>query len=270
MIRLSVNLNKIALLRNARDGELPALQDCAQQILAIGAHGLTVHPRPDQRHIRPSDLAPLATLCRSTAREFNVEGNPMELAQPNTGHKEHYPGFMSLVLSTRPAQCTLVPDASGQRTSDHGFDLRCSSVRKMLQAVITELDAHGIRSSLFLDADAALMPWAAELGAARVELYTGPYALAWAAGGTRAEEALERCRNAATAAAQAGLGVNAGHDLNLQNLGALVAALPTLQEVSIGHALIADALQLGLTGAVQSYINCLTTAQDSMAARISP
>ena len=260
-VHLSVNLNKIALLRNARDGNVPDVAACAQQLLDGGAHGLTVHPRPDQRHIRPDDLPPLAALCRATGREFNVEGNPMEPARPSAAQTERYPGFLPLVRAARPTQCTLVPDASGQRTSDHGFDLQQRAVRKALRAVIAELCAQNIRTSLFLDADEALMPLAAELGAARVELYTGPYASAWAAGGERADEALARCQRAAAAAAQAGLGVNAGHDLNLQNLGSLAAALPELQEVSIGHALTADALRLGLMGAVQAYLDCLAQAR---------
>ncbi len=263
MIQLSVNLNKIALLRNARDGDVPHVVDCARQILGTGADGLTVHPRPDLRHIRPADLAPLAALCQATGHTFNIEGNPLEPARQRNGQSAGYPGFLALVDTVRPTQCTLVPDTSEQRTSDHGFELRQAAVRTTLQPIIAGLRAQGICVSVFLNADEQLMPWAAELGATRVELYTGPYAKAWGRGGTEAKRELLCCARAAAAAKRAGLGVNAGHDLDLHNLGALATALPDLLEVSIGHALIADALQLGLRQSVQAYLDCLAQARSA-------
>ncbi|GIX30637.1 MAG: pyridoxine 5'-phosphate synthase [Porticoccaceae bacterium] len=248
MIRLSVNLNKIALIRNSRGGNEPSVTDFARIAIAAGAHGITVHPRPDQRHIRPSDVFELAGLIEETPGiEFNVEGNPF------AGAEGTYPGFLYLVEESRPHQATLVPDAPGQLTSDHGFDLRRSGAR--LEPVVCRLKERGIRVSLFLDPDLEQIRLAREVGADRVELYTGPWAVAFPDPARR--EALFRCyEEAAQAAAEAGLGVNAGHDLNLHNLERF-RALPHLLEVSIGHALTVDALRLGMARAVRAYLEVL-------------
>jgi pyridoxine 5-phosphate synthase len=246
MTLLSVNLNKIAVLRNARGGAEPSVPAAARVCLEAGAGGITVHPRPDQRHIRADDVRALAQLCRGRA-EFNIEGNVF--APPRPG----YPGLLALVAETRPTQCTLVPDADGQITSDHGFDLAVDGER--LRPHIAALKAHGCRVSLFVDADARALERAAAIGADRVEIYTGPYAAAHARGDPA--RALAQCVAAAERARAAGLGVNAGHDLNQANLGALVAAIPYLAEVSIGHALIGEALYAGLAATVRAYLALL-------------
>ncbi len=257
-MRLSVNLNKIALVRNARDGGQPDLGEFARRCLEAGAHGITVHPRPDQRHVRARDVRTLRRLLGET--ELNVEGNPF--AGPAPAEREgigDYPGFMSLVSETCPVQCTLVPDATDQLTSDHGFDLEKDGAR--LEPLIKTLRDAGIRVSLFMDPEPGQVARAAVLGAQRIELYTGPYAQAYAHG--QAPEAiLEPYQRAAEAAAQAGLGVNAGHDLDLNNLGIFVAAIPRLLEVSIGHALTVDALRLGMENAVRAYLALLPGAGD--------
>lgn len=248
MVALSVNLNKIALLRNSRPGNYPDVAAHGAQCLAAGAAGLTVHPRPDQRHIRPDDVHTLSALvARHPGREFNIEGNPFA---PAAGT---YPGLLTLVAQTRPHQCTLVPDTTAQLTSDHGFDLVRDSAE--LAPVIAELKRLDVRVSLFMDPDPVQIERAAALGADRIELYTGPYAAACLVGAGRA--ALAPYRQAAERAAELGLGVNAGHDLNLDNLPAFAAALPQLLEVSIGHALIVDALAMGLSSAVIAYLHCL-------------
>lgn len=248
MTALSVNLNKIALLRNSRPGNYPDVVAHGKVCLAAGAAGITVHPRPDQRHIRPDDVRALAALVANyPGREFNIEGNPFA---PASGG---YPGLLALVAETRPQQCTLVPDGATQLTSDHGFDLACDG--KALAPAIAELKALGVRVSLFMDPDPAQIERAAALGAERIELYTGPYAAA-CLGGT-GSTALLPYRQAAACAAALGLGVNAGHDLNLDNLADFAAALPQLLEVSIGHALIVDALAMGLSRAVTAYLQCL-------------
>lgn len=250
MIALSVNVNKIALLRNSRTGNNPDLVRHAEQCIRAGADGITVHPRPDQRHIRPSDVIELAALTGSyQSIEFNIEGNPF--AQPRGG----YPGLMALVEQTQPHQCTLVPDSSAQLTSDHGFDLRVSGPQ--LQPVIAQLQAAGTRVSLFMDPDLEQLDLARQLNADRVELYTGPYAAAWPDCNARQAQ-LARYQAAAHHATAIGLGVNGGHDLNLDNLP-LFATLPGLLEVSIGHALIIDALQIGLDQAVGAYKAALAT-----------
>ncbi len=240
MTRLSVNLNKVALLRNQRDLDLPSVTGAARTAIGAGAQGITVHPRPDERHIRMSDVVALADLLTV---ELNLEGNP-------------FPEFLELVRKVRPAQCTLVPDSPDQATSDHGWCLReagaPSADAERLRPVLAELRELGVRSSLFMDADSEQIEAAAPLGADRVELYTEPWASGF--GGTREPVVLERFAAAARAAQAAGLGVNAGHDLNLDNLGPFLAGVPGVLEVSIGHALIANALELGLAGAVRAYL----------------
>ena len=258
---LSVNLNKVALLRNARDLDLPSVERAARVCLDAGADGLTVHPRPDGRHIRPHDVPALAALLAGTDAEFNIEGNPFAEAEAQPWGD--YPGFVALVEQAVEAggvaQCTLVPDAPGQRTSDHGWSFPHDAER--LAPAVERLKKLGCRVSLFMDAEAAAMPAAAAVGADRVELYTEPYARAFAYGEPAAE--LARAADAAKAAHAAGLSVNAGHDLNLDNLGPFVAAVPHVLEVSIGHALTADALWLGLDAAVRAYQRVLTDAVPS-------
>jgi pyridoxine 5-phosphate synthase len=246
---LSVNLNKVALLRNARQGDVPSVVGAARLAVAAGADGITVHPRPDQRHIRPADVLDLAA---ALAVELNVEGNPFH------GPQGDYPGFLALIERARPAQCTLVPDSSAQLTSDHGWDLERDGAR--LRPLIAGLKALGCRVSLFVDAEVAPMRLAGALGADRIELYTEAYARAHARGAGASE--LQRYRGAALAAQSAGLGVNAGHDLNLHNLEDFCRAVPDVLEVSIGQALIADALELGLAETVRRYRACLARAQD--------
>ena len=244
---LSVNLNKIALIRNSREGNYPDLVAHGRVCLDVGAQGLTVHPRPDQRHIRPQDLASLQELLQDySEREFNVEGNPF--AQAENG----YPGFMALVKNHRPHQCTLVPDSSHQLTSDHGFDLQHAATT--LEPIIKELQDLGIRVSLFVDPDPEQIERAKALGADRIELYTGPYALAHKTQNEDYKRLHERYRLAAQRARYFGLGINAGHDLNLENLKEFLL-IPGIDEVSIGHALTVDALAMGMTEAVQRYLH---------------
>jgi pyridoxine 5-phosphate synthase len=240
MTRLSVNLNKIALLRNSRKIGIPSVIKAAEISIRAGAGGITIHPRPDQRHIRTADVYELAEFLRGFPDvEFNVEGNP-------------FPEFLALVRRVKPTQCTLVPDAPDAATSDHGWDLDKDGAR--LEGVISELHSFGSRVSLFLDADRPQWEIARELSADRVELYTQPYAEAFA----RNEIAgvFATYARAAMAAQSAGLGVNAGHDLNLENL-AQFCRIPGILEVSIGHALIADALEIGLSNAVRAYLRVL-------------
>lgn len=245
-IALSVNLNKIALLRNSRPGNFPDVTAHGRLCLDAGAQGLTVHPRPDQRHIRPEDVTEIAQLIREyPGTEFNIEGNPF--AAP----KGSYPGLMSLVEEARPHQCTLVPDANSQLTSDHGFDLRLDGVR--LRPIIEQLQTWGVRVSLFMDPDQEQIRLAKTAGADRIELYTGPFAEAFATRAPDLEGLFQQYQQAAQLAVGLGLGLNAGHDLNLHNM-TLFRQLPGLQEVSIGHALTVDALQMGMTAAVQAYL----------------
>ena len=246
MTQLSVNINKIAVLRNSRGGSEPDIGRAARTCIAAGAHGITVHPRPDQRHVRPDDVAAIAALLPASA-EFNIEGNVFAPA------RGAYPGLTALVEATRPAQATLVPDSDAQLTSDHGFELRNDAAR--LSPLITQLKALGCRVSLFMDADAADLERAADIGADRVEIYTGPYAHAHAQGDCGRE--LAACVRSAERARAAGLGVNAGHDLSQANLGPLKAAIPWLAEVSIGHALIGEALYAGLDATVRAYLRLL-------------
>lgn len=243
---LSVNLNKVALVRNTRHLGIPSVTRAAQLCLEAGADGITVHPRPDERHIRASDVLELAALMQDwPGREFNIEGNPLHNLMDCVG---------DLVARKLPVhQVTFVPDGHGQFTSDHGWNFPQDA--QVLQPLIAQAHAWGVRVSLFMDADPQAMAAAKAVGADRVELYTEPYAAAWARPGQDAQ--LARFAQAAGAAHAAGLGVNAGHDLNLDNLAALARALPHLAEVSIGHALIADALERGYAATVRAYRDCL-------------
>ncbi|MDB2557619.1 pyridoxine 5'-phosphate synthase [Luminiphilus sp.] len=249
MTVLSVNLNKVALIRNSRDTFVPSPLEFAATAIEAGAGGITVHPRPDQRHIRVTDCYDLAS---SLAVEFNLEGNPFAPRMPSDRDGiATYPGFMGLVEATRPAQVTLVPDTNAQLTSDHGFDLSQDAER--LVPIIASLKAMGCRVSLFMDPEPKSMSAAAEIGADRVELYTESYAVAHAAGDF--ERVLCQFSEAAVAAHDAGLGINAGHDLNLTNLPDFT--IPHLLEVSIGHALITDALRYGYAESVRRYLQAL-------------
>lgn len=245
MTLLSVNLNKIALIRNSRDTIIPNVVEHAKLCIAAGADGITVHPRPDQRHIRADDCH---ALSEAIAVEFNIEGNPFAPAKSSDRKGvSDYPGFMPLLERIRPAQATLVPDGDGQLTSDHGFDLTRDASR--LAPVIATLKDWGCRVSLFMDPDPDAMIIARDIGADRIELYTEAYAAAHAKGDYAA--VLKRYQIAAEAADKVGLGINAGHDLNLSNLPDFV--ITNLLEVSIGHALIVDALSMGLAETVSRY-----------------
>ena len=250
MTLLSVNVNKVAVLRNSRGGATPDVVHAATACLDAGAHGITVHPRPDARHIRADDVHALAALTRARGVEFNLEGNPF--APPRAG----YPGFLALCEAARPAQATLVPDADAQLTSDHGFDFRGDLGR--LRELVSALKALECRVSLFVDAGDPRIERAAEVGADRIELYTGPYAAAHAAGDC--VEALAACVDTARLARTVGLGVNAGHDLDQANLGAFAREVPGLLEVSIGHALVGEALHDGLDATVRAYLAILADA----------
>jgi pyridoxine 5-phosphate synthase len=240
MTKLSVNVNKVALLRNTRDIGIPSVIKAVETAVHAGAHGITVHPRPDQRHIRPSDVFEISEfLRRHPAVEFNIEGNP-------------FPEFMEIVKRARPHQCTLVPDSPEQSTSDHGWDIARDGSR--LKQIVAELHTLGSRVSLFMDPDLAQLAMVAATGAERVELYTEPYAAAFAEGD--AEPIWSRYAEAAAAAQRAGLAVNAGHDLNLYNLSRFLK-IPGIAEVSIGHALIADAIDMGLYNSVRAYLEKL-------------
>jgi pyridoxine 5-phosphate synthase len=243
MTKLSVNLNKIALLRNQRDIGIPDVLQAAETVIKAGAYGITVHPRPDERHIKYADVYELVEICRTGRVEFNIEGNPF-LGK-----------YMELVSDVKPDQATLVPDAPEASTSDHGWNLNADG--KKLTPIIKKLKASGIRVSLFMDADAGRIKMAREAGADRVELYTEPYARAFRTS-KDVNEVLQQYTNAARAAGDAGLGVNAGHDLNLNNLGRFLAEVPGVLEVSIGHALIADALEMGLYNTVKEYLKVLS------------
>ncbi len=254
MTVLSVNLNKVALVRNSRGGDTPSVVKAARTVLAAGGQGITVHPRPDQRHIRPHDVADLAALLASEYPhiELNIEGNPFAGPRDNG-----FPGFDALIESARPAQATLVPDTENQLTSDHGWDLTGDTAR--LEDTIARYQGLGARVSLFMDPDPAQIDRARDCGADRIELYTGPFAeTVWTHGVDAPEslESFERYRNAARHAVAAGLGVNAGHDLDLINLP-LFRRIHEVAEVSIGHALISDALDMGLAAAVQAYLAAL-------------
>jgi pyridoxine 5-phosphate synthase len=241
---LSVNLNKVALVRNTRHLGIPSVTRAATLCLQAGAAGITVHPRPDQRHIRPQDVSDLHQLLIAwPGREFNIEGNPFH-------------NLMEHVRALRPHQATFVPDSEGQFTSDHGW--RFPEDAHRLKPLIDECHALGVRVSLFMDADADQMAAAKAVGADRVELYTEPYAAAF--GGADQVAQLARFRAAAQAALAVGLELNAGHDLNRDNLTPFLREVPGILEVSIGHALIADALELGYADTVRAYNRCIDQA----------
>ncbi len=239
MTKLSVNLNKIALLRNQRDIGIPSVLESAKTVIEAGAHGVTVHPRPDERHIRYDDARQLKKMVTV---EFNIEGNPF------TGK------LMELLRELKPDQATMVPDAPGASTSDHGWNMKQNKER--LEPVIKQLKDLGIRVSLFMDPDTAGIQRVKEIGADRIELYTEPYARAFREN-ENIEQTLEQFAEAARFANEIGLGLNAGHDLNLKNLGKFCSAVPGILEVSIGHALIADAIEMGLENTVKEYLKAL-------------
>ena len=247
MTQLSVNVNKIAVLRNSRGGTDPDVLQAARACLEAGAHGITVHPRPDRRHIRAEDVLALSALTAERGVEFNIEGNPF--APPREG----YPGLLPLCAQTRPAQATLVPDGDGQLTSDHGFDFGRDAQR--LRPLIAALKTYGCRISLFVDAGNPDIAQVFFIVSESLEIYTGPYAEAHAAGDATAMLAL--FGDAARRAQAAGLGVNAGHDLSQDNLAAFLQAVPDVLEVSIGHALISEALYAGLDATVKGYLRLL-------------
>ena len=236
MTRLSVNINKIATLRNARGGNLPNVLKVALDCEKFGAEGITVHPRPDERHIKRADVFELRPELHT---EFNIEGYPT-------------PEFIELVSEVKPHQVTLVPDDPAQLTSNVGWDTKAN--QNFLSEVLDRFNHEGIRTSVFVNADAEMVKYAAKAGADRVELYTGPYAAKYERG---REDAIAPFVEAAKIAQSCGIGLNAGHDLNLINLAYFHQCIPWLDEVSIGHALICDALYLGLKGAIYEYKKCL-------------
>jgi len=238
MTRLSVNINKIATLRNSRGGDNPNLVQVAKDCERFGAEGITVHPRPDERHIRYQDVQDLSNIVTT---EFNIEGNPKE------------DKFVALVLAVKPAQVTLVPDALGQLTSDHGWDT--ISEQAYLKNIISKFKNAGIRVSIFVDPDEQMVQAAAATGTDRIELYTEMYAKQFAIGNK--EAAIAPYMVAAALANKLGLGINAGHDLDRFNLPYLIQQIPSIDEVSIGHALISDALYLGLENTIQLYKRAL-------------
>jgi pyridoxine 5-phosphate synthase len=241
---LSVNLNKVALVRNTRHLGIPSVARAAALCLEAGAQGITVHPRPDARHIRADDVRELHKLLRFwTGREFNIEGNPFH-------------NLMDFVRELRPDQCTFVPDSEGQFTSDHGW--RFPEDAERLRPLVAQAKSLGVRVSLFMDPDPQQMAAAKAVGADRVELYTESYATAW--GSPRQADVTSTFAGAARAAQAAGLAVNAGHDLNRDNLTDFLRAVPGVQEVSIGHALISDALEMGYAATVQAYLAAIGAA----------
>ncbi|MCX6212773.1 MAG: pyridoxine 5'-phosphate synthase [Bacteroidetes bacterium] len=239
MTRLSVNINKIATLRNSRGGDNPNLVQVAKDCERFGAEGITVHPRPDERHIRYQDVYDLSAILST---EFNIEGNPKETK------------FVELVLANKPHQVTLVPDTLGQLTSDHGWDT--IKEQSYLNEIIGVFKKAGIRVSIFVDPNEKMVEAAASTGTDRIELYTEMYAKQFAAGNK--EKAIEPYINAAALAKKLGLGINAGHDLDRFNLPYLIQSIPSIDEVSIGHALISDALYLGLENTIQLYKRALS------------
>ena len=244
MLKLSVNLNKVATLRNTRAVGYPAVTAAAEACIAAGAHGITVHPRPDERHIRRQDVFDLVPVVQSV--EYNIEGNPFH-------------NLVALAKEVCPTQVTLVPDSVGQSTSDHGWDLKQDGER--LKPVITELKSYGCRVSLFMDAIPSNMKPAAQLGADRIELYTEPYAEAYHT--PNREKVWQQFADSAKAAADCGLGVNAGHDLSLVNL-AKFSEIPEIQEVSIGHAFIADSLWYGMEQTTKKYLAAIAAGRSKI------
>ena len=244
---LSVNVNLVAQVRNRRNLGYPSVTRAAEICLQAGAAGITIHPRPDERHIRAHDVTDLAALMQAWPdREFNIEGNPTQ-------------NLMDFVRAVRPHQCTFVPDSESQPTSDHGWDLAAHTGNaERLRPLVKEARALGVRVSLFMDADPAAMALAKAIGADRIELYTEPYAAAW--GTSRQAEVLAQFAAAARAAQTAGLGINAGHDLSRANLGDFLRGVPGVQEVSIGHALMSDALELGYAATVRAYLDSMAAA----------
>ena len=242
---LSVNVNKVALVRNTRHLGIPSVLRAAELCLQAGAQGITVHPRPDERHIRAADVTDLAALLKQwPGREYNIEGNPSQ-------------NLMDFIRAVRPQQATFVPDSEDQFTSDHGWTFPQDAAR--LAPLIAECQALGVRVSLFMDPIPEQMAQAKAVGADRVELYTEPYAAAWGQPAARQQQLIAYAR-AAQAALTTGLGVNAGHDLNRDNLTEVLRAGPGVAEVSIGHALIADALELGYAATVSEYLRCIAEA----------
>lgn len=232
MTRLSVNINKVATLRNSRGGNIPDVEQFACDCEAFGAEGITIHPRPDERHIRRTDVYALKNIVKT---ELNIEGNPTE-------------DFTALVLDVHPAQVTMVPDTTEQLTSNHGWDT--VTYQDQLTRLCDTFRAAGIRTSIFVDADAVMVEGAKRCGADRVELYTGPYAELYE---EDPKQAIETYRAAAEKAKELGLGLNAGHDLDLNNLGAFLEAFPWTEEVSIGHRLMRDALYMGIQKTITEY-----------------
>ncbi len=247
--KLSVNLNKVALLRNSRDTTIPSVVEAAKTAIEAGADGITVHPRPDMRHIRPEDVRDLAELLARPEYErieFNIEGNPYAGEESNG-----YPGFVQLVNEVGPHQATLVPDDPSQLTSDHGWDLSAES--NSLHVIIGDLQSSNIRVSLFMDPDSEQIKRAAQIGTNRIEYYTGPYADAY----PDHLDALRPFSDTAQLASELGLEINAGHDLNLENLATFLTGVPNVAEVSIGHAIISDALWMGLSTTIAKYRDIL-------------
>lgn len=239
-MNLSVNINKFATLRNARGGNNPDLIQVAKDCQLFGANGITVHPRPDERHIRYQDVYDLRKVVTT---EFNIEGNPTEQK------------FMELVLAVKPEQVTLVPDGQGQLTSDHGWDT--ITHQEYLKETIAVFQQAGIRVSIFIDPSPKMIQYAATTGTDRVELYTEAYAAQYP---TQRDQAIAPYVLAAKTAMDCGLELNAGHDLDLKNLSFFAQQIPAIQEVSIGHALVCDALYLGLQNTIQMYQRCLVSA----------
>lgn len=247
MTRLSVNINKIATIRNSRGGNMPDVEKAAVDCERFGAEGITVHPRPDERHIRYSDVIAIRPLL---ATELNIEGNPI-------------PKFVDLVTSVLPAQVTLVPDAEDAITSNAGWDTLKN--RSFLTEICSEFKRLGIRTSIFIDPVPEMAEGAAACGCDRVELYTESYARNWAAG---KEAAVAPYVAAAETARKCGLGLNAGHDLNLDNLPYYISRIPWTDEVSIGHAIICDALYMGLEATIKAYLNAIRTGKESSSSEI--
>lgn len=236
MTKLSVNINKVATLRNARGGNMPDVQRFAVDCELFGAQGITVHPRPDERHIRREDVYQIKSMITT---EFNIEGNPAD-------------EFIELVTDVRPTQVTLVPDSPAQLTSNHGWDTKRNL--DLLKGIVNQLHASRMRVSIFVDPNPEMVEYALKTGADRVELYTGPYAELFE---KDPQAAIAKYRPAAEKAHELGMGLNAGHDLNLKNLKPFIQAFPWTAEVSIGHAIISDALYLGIQATIQEYLQAL-------------